>query len=64
MWLTRMFRRRQRRAADAVDAAKARLEKARADDSTVDHLVARRTRLTRENGLARDIERALGVRRT
>lgn len=47
-----------------VTDAKARLDKANADDSTVDGLVARRTRLMRENGLARDIEQALKARRS
>lgn len=46
-----------------VTDAKARLERATADDSTVDALVARRHRITRENGLARDIEDALRARR-
>lgn len=64
MWLMRMMRRRRRQDTDDVNAAKERLDRARADDSTVDRLVARRARLTRENGLARDIERALRVRRT
>lgn len=44
--------------------AKARLDKAHADDRVVNNLLARRERIVRENGLARDIEAALRARRT
>lgn len=47
----------------AVQEAKARLERVVADDPTVDGLLAQRQRITRENGLARDIEQALKARR-
>lgn len=48
----------------AVADARGRLDKANADDSTVDRLVEHRRRITRENGLARDIEQALRARRS